>query len=173
MVVEHRSMKGRKYLVNREIHEHRRQAQRGYEELVAAGELRPLSEWDIEELAKGRPRNRGGGFNGGRAANWMAGAIQEEIARRYRQAAVVELAKHFPKALKVLVGLLDEDEPSIRLRACQLLIEYTVGKPNSKVEIASESQVAGMLAAALVMPNGVAAHPTTTEVLEGEFTQNG
>lgn len=171
MVVENRSMKGRKYLVNREISTHRRQARLGYDALVAAGQLKPLSEWDIEELAKGKPRNRGGGF-AGRTPAWMAEAVREEIARRYKQAAIHELSKHFPKALKVLIGLLDEDDPGIRLKACQLLIEYTVGKPNSKVEIAADSQAAGMLAAALVMPTGIPAHPVTQETIDGEWSDS-
>jgi hypothetical protein len=162
-------MKGRNYRINREILHHRRKAQRGYEALVAAGELKPMSEWSLEELARGRPRNRIGGFTG-RIPVWMTQAVQEEIARRYKQAAISELSKHFPKALKVLVGLLDEEDPGIRLKACQLLIEYTVGKP--KVELTTDSQAASMLAAALVMPNGLPAHPTNGKTIEGEWSND-
>jgi hypothetical protein len=170
MVVEHRSMKGRKHLINEQIAKHRRAAQRGYEALVAAGELKPLAEWDLEELSRGRPRNRGGGFQGS-TPKWLAQAVQEEISRRYKQKAIIELSKHFPKALKVLIGLLDEEDPGIRLKACQLLIEYTVGKPNSKLEVTADSKAAGMLASALVLPGGRPAHPVTGETIEGEWTE--
>jgi hypothetical protein len=170
MVREHRSGRHpRSELINREITRHRVEADRGYRALVRAGELKPLEEWDLEELAQGKPRNRAGGFGGARPL-WMAQAVQEEITRRYKNQAMTELSKHFPKALKVLIGLLDEDDPGIRLKACQLLIEYTVGKPNTNVKFDADTKAAGMLAAALVMPSGAPAHPTT--VLQGEWEEN-
>lgn len=162
-----RSMRGSKAHLKKELTSKHTAFKRTFNEMVERGYLKPLSEWDIEELSRGMPRNRGGGWRGHRPP-WLVGPVQEEIRRRFREEAVSHLVRYFPKALETLVELLDEDDPGIRLKACSLLLEYAIGKPTTHTHISADEGVKGMLAAALVMPSGEPAHPIHHEILEGE-----
>jgi hypothetical protein len=95
--------------------------------------------------------------------------VQEEIRRRFKEQALNEIARYLPKVVHTLGGLLQEEDPGIRLKACQLLLDYAIGKPKVSAEFSMDSQAANMLAAALVMPDGKPAHPVIPEVLEGEI----
>lgn len=139
-----------------------------FDQMVAEGYIKPLSEWDLEELSRGQPRNRGGGWQGKKPV-WLVGApVKQEISRRFKEEAVSHLVRYFPKALQTLADLLDEDDPAIRLKACSLLLEYAIGKPTVHTHVSADEGVKGMLAAALVMPTGEPAHPVHHEILEGE-----
>jgi len=141
---------------------------RDVEMLIEVGALKPLDQWDLEELAHGRPRNKRGGFTGGKP-KWLTGKIQEEIQRRLKKRAFDELAALLPAATKVLADTLMSPESNERLRfeAARLIFAYAIGLPKQTIDLESTA-IEAMLAAALVLPSGEAAHPVKHPVIDGQ-----
>lgn len=133
---------------------------------VTYGDVRPVSEWTIEELQKGRPRHPTGGWKGPRP-KWITPIIQAEVRRRLREETIQNLVGHTGAAIKVLAEFLKNDEePHLRFRAAALIIEYAAGAPDKNVHITGNVQLQSMLASALVLDDGSPAHPT----IEGEWS---
>ncbi|WP_328651318.1 hypothetical protein OG598_24960 [Micromonospora sp. NBC_00330] len=83
--------------------------------LMAAG-YKPVSEWDDEELSKGRPRNSRGSICG-RAPSWLTGQIEAEALRRLKEATLSAL-KPRPEVLsQVLLALATNPETPADLLA--------------------------------------------------------
>ena len=121
--------------------------------------FKPVSEWDYEELQRGKPRNADGVFKG-RRPTWITPIIQAEIGRRLKSETLMNLNKHTASAVHVLVEFLsNSDEPHLRFKAAQLILEYVVGKPEQKVNIEGNLKLEAMLASALVLDDGSPAHP--------------
>lgn len=130
---------------------------------IQYGESKPVSEWTLEELQHGRPRHPTGGWKGPRP-KWITPIIQAEIRKRLREETIGKLVGHTGKAIKVLAEFLDnEEEPNLRFKAAQLIIQYAAGEPEKQVTLSGNIQLQHMLASALVMPDGQPAHP----VIEG------
>ncbi|MEH1098210.1 hypothetical protein [Micromonospora sp. CPCC 205561] len=65
---------------------------------------KPVSEWDDEELAKGKPRDRRGSFSG-RTPEWRKEQVEAEALRRHKE-ATLSAPKPRPEVLgKVLAEL--------------------------------------------------------------------
>ncbi|MEV0811422.1 hypothetical protein [Micromonospora sp. NPDC050200] len=75
---------------------------------------KPVSEWDDEELAKGRPRDRRGSFSG-RAPEWRKEQVEAEALRRHKE-ATLSAPKPRPEVLsKVLVELATNPETPVEV----------------------------------------------------------
>lgn len=149
------------------------------EKYIEEGYMKPLDEWDIEELARGRPRCRDGHFRGP-APKWLTIPVQREAKRRLLQHTFGEMASHVDTAVKVIVDLMKSEEldhngkPLVdsrtKLAAAQFVIEHILGKPKASIEIDAQETVKDFLADALVIEDGQGgyqpAHPVT---LEGEY----
>lgn len=132
---------------------------------VTYGEVKPVDQWTLEELQHGRPRHPTGGWRGPRP-KWITPIIQAEVRRRLREETIANLVGHTGTAIKVLAEFLkNEEEPSLRFRAAQLILEYAAGAPDKNVHITGNLQLQNMLASALVLDDGSPAHP----VIEGEL----
>lgn len=128
---------------------------------------KPLKEWDLEELAHGKPRNRNGGFSHGPRLSLIDDQVAAEIKRRTRSKGLDEMRRHLPQAIQVMADLMTDEDPRIRFLAAKFIIEYGVGDPPSENERGSSSVLQGLLASALVLPSGLKAHPTIMgEVVE-------
>lgn len=128
-----------------------------------AYDAKPVSEWTIEELQHGRPRHPTGGWRGPKP-KWITPIIQAEIRRRLREETIEKLVGHTGAAIKVLAEFLkNEEEPALRFKAAQLILEYAAGAPDKNVHITGNVQLQNMLAGALVLDDGSPAHP----VIEG------
>lgn len=133
---------------------------------------KPVEEWDLEELARGMPRNKNGTFVGRRPL-WITPKIAAEAKRRLGEEAFSEVAVNVTKAVKVVTDLmqnedLDEDgypivDNRLRLDAAKFVIEHVIGKPKQRVDVGIADSLAEMMADALTNPDGSPAHP----VLEG------
>lgn len=127
------------------------------------GEVKPVSEWTLEELMHGKPRHPTGGWRGARP-KWITPIIQAEVRKRLREETIQKLVGHTGTAIKVLAEFLKNDEePHLRFKAAQLILEYAAGSPDKNVHVTGNVQLQHMLASALVMPDGSPAHP----VIEG------
>jgi hypothetical protein len=138
---------------------------------------KPLAEWDLEELARGRPRNKHGTFSGA-CPQWVTPVVMREAKRRLAQNTFGELAIHLPLAIQVIVNLmkskaLDERgrplvDAATKFKAAAFLVEHVMGKPKASVEIEGADVVKSFLANALVLDDGDPAHP----VVDGQFYES-
>jgi len=122
---------------------------------------KPVEEWDIEELAKGRPRSKNGQFNGMRPT-WITTEVHEKTMDRFKELVRSDLNSVTVKATQVLGDLLDNDNVDERGRpevpwgvkadVSKFLIEHLLGKPKQEVTADISVKLQGVLAAALVMP---------------------
>jgi len=140
---------------------------------------KPLHEWDLEELARGRPRDVNGHFTGS-APSWITPLVMKEAKRRLLNETFAQMASHVSLAVKTVVKLLkdttvdDKGRPIVdartKLEAAKFLIEHIVGKPKMLIESGSDSEVKAFLADALVMSDDDldAAHP----VIDGQFYED-
>jgi hypothetical protein len=129
---------------------------------------KPVSEWDWEELSKGRPREEDGTFSRGGKPAWITPAITAEVQRRMREMTEQELMTHSLDAIRSLTDLLSNQEiddfgkpivsASVKLQAAMYIINQTIGTPRAKVEVTQSSPIENFLADVLVNPDGEASH---------------
>jgi hypothetical protein len=126
---------------------------------------KPIEQWDLEELARGKVRNKNGRFTGGPRFQHIDPLLDKEIANRLRHMALREIQGNVYTAIDVLVDLMKHSEQdAIRLKAALVVIEYTLGSPQQNIALSGDAgAVAAALAKALVLPSGLPAHP----VIEG------
>lgn len=142
---------------------------------------KPVTEWDMEELARGRPRNAAGDFRGGMPA-WITPLVRREAERRLVDMAKAELATHVSSAIKVIYDLMTNDEtdfetgrpivsPQTKLAAAQFIIEQIMGKSKQRVDIEAGQTVTEFLAGfsgGLVKRTGEAYRPRRGQIVIDE-----
>lgn len=126
---------------------------------------KPLSEWDAEELARGRPRNRDGSFRGPKPA-YVSGEIYEEAMDRFKSIVKTGMRVATVDAIQVVQGILNDDSTdnrgrplvaaSTKLQAAQFLIEHVVGKPTQRVENDVSVKLQAILGSVMVNPSEMA-----------------
>lgn len=122
---------------------------------------KPVGDWDLEELAKGRPRNKHGTFSGPKP-KWINAAVHEEAMERYTAAVKSEMNATTVDALEVLKSLINNNEydekgkpvvpASTKLDAAKFLIEHVVGKPKQRIEADVSVKLQGILGQVMVNP---------------------
>ncbi len=138
---------------------------------------KPIEEWDMEELARGRPRNRAGNFTGPPPA-WLTPLLIKEAKDRLRVLTRDEIAVFSGDAVRVMHKLMTSEETdddgkpmvsaSVRLQAAQYLLDQTVGKATNPVEVTGNVQLQHLMANVLVNPDGSLSHP----VIDGEVAED-
>lgn len=141
--------------------------------------MKPIEEWDMEELAKGRPKDRNGRFSG-RPPAVMPRQLHEEIVNRFAEIVKGEMRQHTVDAMKVLGQIIDSDErdengkpivaASVKLDATKFLIEHIIGKPKQRVETDISVKLQGLLANVMVSPqnpNELVSSGTQFQVTQG------
>lgn len=136
---------------------------------------KPISEWDYEELARGRPRGKNGQFNGP-APRWITPAIRDEATRRLRAKGLADLGSHLGDAIKVTAEIMNDDSvdldgkpvvpPNVRLSAAQFIQDHVLGRATAKVEVDLGEKTRSMLAGAIVLPDGSPA------IIDGEVVDD-
>lgn len=129
---------------------------------------KPIEEWDLEELARGRPRNINGNFSG-RKPGWITREVHEKAMEQFRLAIKTELGAQSIDALKTLQWILQNDETDDRgkpmvpatakLQASTFLLEHVVGKPKQQVQQDISVKLQGILGSVMVNPNDALAQP--------------
>lgn len=144
---------------------------------------KPVEEWDLEELARGMPRNKAGQF-GGRASIYLQPAVVKEVRRRLVHETFGELSGTAQLAIKAIKWVLECDDvdgngkPVVdartKLEAAKFVLEQIIGKPKTPVELEASEGVKSFIAQAILQrdPNDpdklIPAHP----VMDGQFTVN-
>lgn len=122
---------------------------------------KPLEEWDLEELARGRPRNKSGDFRG-RGPAWITREMHERIMEQFHKIVRTEMNASTVTALAVVEAVMQDDRldsrnrplvgASTKLDAAKFLLEHVVGKPKVHVETDISVKLQGLLAHATVGP---------------------
>lgn len=125
---------------------------------------KPIEEWDLEELAAGRPRNSQGKFSGPKP-QWITTAVHEESMTRYTAAIKTGMRRSTVDAVEVLNMVLNNEEvdekgkplvpASTKVDVAKFLLEHAVGKPTQRVEQDISVKLQGILGQVLVNPGDV------------------
>lgn len=129
---------------------------------------KPVSEWDMEELARGRVRNMSGNF-AGPSPKWISREVHEEAMTRFHQLMRDGVNNLTPGALRVIKQLMTNTKldgkgrpmvpANVKLDAAKFLIEQTMGKPKQRVEQDISVKLQGVLASAIIVPGTLPAAP--------------
>ncbi|MEV7329570.1 hypothetical protein [Micromonospora sp. NPDC093244] len=127
--------------------------------LVEIG-YKPVSEWDMEELAKGRPRNSQGNFRG-QPPSWLTMDVQAEAMRRLKGHAFSDVMALLPLATKALRRALADPgiDPKVQFAAATWLMEQALGKAKQRMTIDAElsphDKVKTALVPAILLDDGL------------------
>lgn len=129
---------------------------------------KPIDEWDLEELARGRPRNADGSFQG-RKPGWITREVHERAMEQFKLAIQTEMGAQGISALDTLRFILENDEVDSRgkpvvpaaakIQASTFLLEHIVGKPKQQVTQDISVKLQTILGAVMVNPNEALAPP--------------
>lgn len=107
------------------------------EELFEAWCGKPIDEWDMEELSRGRTRDKSGTFRG-RPTPVLHRAVHERIMEQFKSVVKREMNVQTATAMGVIQNLLRDQErdergkpivsPAVKLQAAQWLVEHVLGK---------------------------------------------
>ena len=122
---------------------------------------RPVEEWDLEELARGRPRNSIGTF-AGRPPAFVTRLVHEAAMSRFKEMIKADMNSNTITAIGVIETLLNSREvdargkalvpPSTKLDASKFLIEHILGKPTQRVETDISVKLQGILGTVMINP---------------------
>lgn len=122
---------------------------------------KPIEEWDLQELAHGRPRNSKGHFSGPKPA-WVTIQVYEEAMTRYTNVVKTSMRTNTIDALDVLNEIItnrdvdDKGKPIVpantRLDATKFLIEHVIGKPTQRIENEVSVKLQALLGQVMVNP---------------------
>lgn len=122
---------------------------------------KPVSEWDLDELAQGRPKNEKGHFRGP-APKWVTSVVHEEAMAKYTAAVKSSMRGTTVDALQLIKDLINDDNvddkgrpfvnASTKLDAAKFLIEHVVGKPTQRIENDVSVKLQGILGQVMVNP---------------------
>jgi len=123
--------------------------------------LKPIEEWDFEELAKGRPRSPDGTFRGAKP-KFIDRELHEQIMDRFKLMVKHKLVGNGLQAMNALDYLLTEEDldrkgrplvpPTVRLQATQYVLDHLIGRPTQPVTCDVSVKLQGILGLAMVNP---------------------
>jgi hypothetical protein len=146
---------------------------------------KPVHDWDLEELARGRPRNSAGTF-GGKTPVWITVAVQQEARKRLLDETFGRMSGQIDLAIKTVVKLMtstevdDKGKPIVdartQLAAAMFVLEHFIGKPKAFIEVSNNDDgVRSALVPAIILDDGrpqghLAVAPPKT--VEGEIVED-
>lgn len=126
---------------------------------------KPVEEWDLEELARGRPRNINGKFSGP-APSWVDRTVFENSIARFTQEVKGGMRATTVDALRVIGEMINNDDvddkgkplvaASTKADLAKFLLEHVVGKPTQRFENDVSVKLQGILGQVLVNPSHMA-----------------
>lgn len=137
---------------------------------------KPIEEWDLEELSRGRPRDAGGKFRGA-PPKYMPRAVHEKIAERFKMLIRDQMNMSSVQAIGVVQNLLSNEEiddkgkpivpAGTKLDAAKWLIEHVIGKPVQPTTTDVSVKLQGILGAVMVNPVLDDRHPDVAALPRG------
>lgn len=147
---------------------------------------KPLEQWDLEELARGRPRDKNGQFRGP-APQWISREIHEKALDLFKDSVRTNMRSLTVKSLEVLEDILENDEldekgkPAVpagtKVDIAKFLVEHLIGKPTQPIQQDISLKLQGILGAVLVQPEaleagGLVPSSSHRDVVEGEVVED-
>lgn len=124
--------------------------------------VKPVSEWDIEELARGRLKDKNGNFTGAKPT-WVNAAIHEQAMAEFKRRAAADARGLVPLALDRIKELMTDDRVDERGRPvvprgvqadlAKWSIEHLLGKPTQRQEIEVGAKLQAILATSMGVPD--------------------
>jgi len=135
---------------------------------VLAGEI-DLSDWDDEELIRGRRRNRNGGWSG-RPPKLLPAAFFQELTRRRFSRAYQLLEGSLIDGARFLASIIRNDgAPNAdRLRATELLFDRILGRPKEQLRLDVHGDLSPFQK---LLMTAIVGHEE--QVIEGEVVSEG
>lgn len=122
---------------------------------------KPIEEWDMEELARGRPRNAAGTFSG-RPPTWISREIHEAAIEKFKSMVKQGMNANAVQALFTLDKILGNDEidnrgrplvpASVKLSAAQYLLDHVVGRAMQPTQTEISVKLQAILGSVMVSP---------------------
>ncbi|OLF04705.1 hypothetical protein BLA60_39480 [Actinophytocola xinjiangensis] len=139
---------------------------------------KPVSEWDFDELQRGRPRGPDGKFRTGPRPKWITDAVMAEARKRLKTLARDRLGMYAGAAIDFLKDLMEDDRVdengrpitpnSVKLQAATYLLDQIVGKSITHVELEGSVNLRHLMATVMVNPDGEESHPVVGPTTEEE-----
>lgn len=122
---------------------------------------KPIEEWDLEELARGRTRSADGSFKGPQP-KWINRQVHEMAMDRFKAAIKSDMNATTVDAMTAIRGILNNEETdekgkpvvpaSTKIDAAKFLLEHVVGKPKQQLEADVSVQLQSILAVVMANP---------------------
>lgn len=122
---------------------------------------KPIPEWDIEELSRGRVRDKNGHFTGAKP-QWLTADIHERAMVEFKKRIKTEMGTLTPRAVKVLSDMMDNDDvdekgkaivaPGVKKDIAFFLVEHLIGKPTQEVKSDISIRLQAVLGGSMVIP---------------------
>lgn len=132
------------------------------DEIAALYNGRSIDDWDLEELARGRPRASDGTFKG-RPPTYIDLKVHDQVVKRFEEIVKSEMNGHTVEALKVVQRIMEDKQTDhkgrprtssgVKLDAAKFLIEHVLGKPKQHTETDISVKLQGILGMAMVNPS--------------------
>lgn len=126
---------------------------------------KPIEEWDLDELAHGRPRNARGHFKGPKP-QWITTAVHEKAMELYTSAIKTGMRSMTVDVMGVMKDLIINDDvdekgkpivpAGVKADLGKFFIEHVVGKPTQRVENDVSVRLQAILGHVLVNPADMA-----------------
>jgi hypothetical protein len=131
---------------------------------------KPIDEWDLEELSRGRPRATDGTFRGPKP-RWITREVHEQSMDLFKAALKTEMNYTTVTAMDVLRATIQNEEvddkgkplvpASTKVDAAKFLIEHVVGKPKQHIDADVSVKLQGILATVMGNPAQTLMSPET------------
>ena len=141
---------------------------------------KPIEEWDLEELARGRPRDKNGNFRGA-TPHFITREIHERAMERFKTVVKSEVGALSGNALAAVQMVLlddrvdDKGKPLIsaasKMDAAKFIIEHAIGKPVQQSTSDISVRLQAVLGSVMVNPTELGTEYAMAHVgTRGELT---
>ena len=122
---------------------------------------KPIDEWDLEELSRGRPRAADNTFRGPKP-RWITREVHEQSMELFKASIKTDMNHATVSAMDAIRWIIENEEvddkgkpivpPSSKLDAAKFLLEHVVGKPKQTLEADVSVKLQGILAMVMANP---------------------
>lgn len=107
--------------------------------LLAQGDYADVSDWDDEELERGRRRDKNGNFTG-RPPKVVPRAVFVEYVQRKTRRAELAMAESMEELVAVLADIAKDpnEDPELRVKVATWTLEHFIGKAPTNVSVQAD-----------------------------------
>ncbi len=139
---------------------------------------KPIEEWSLTELAKGRPADKNGKFSGS-PPKWVTPEVLAQVRKRHKQMISDGVQEMAEDAITLMHRLMHDDDvddngkpitpAATKFAAAKYILDQTIGAPIAKVEVEANHRVSFLMNAVIVNPDGTPSYPGLDNTVEAEI----